>query len=126
MHGVLPGGTVMLWRTLICGLLFVIPFKGPVYSQEQGAPPASAVQATPPAAPANQTAPPAAAHRAQHGGSIPQPKLIHWVPPKYPEDAKNAHISGTVRLHGVIAKDGSVRIVQYVWGPKELKQAGVD
>ena len=38
-----------------------------------------------------------------------EPKLIHKVAPKYPEDAKKEGVQGIVVLEAVIAEDGSVR-----------------
>jgi protein TonB len=46
--------------------------------------------------------------------------------PVYPPIAKTAHISGTVMLHAVIAKDGSVEDLQYVSGPPLLMKAAMD
>jgi len=40
--------------------------------------------------------------------------------PVYPEDAKHAHISGTVVLHVIIAKDGSILSLEVISGPPEL------
>jgi len=71
--------------------------------------------------PASDSAPP----RTQ-GGVVTQAKLIHVVQPVYPEDARKANISGTVALHGVIAKDGSLQQIEVVSGPDELRQAAID
>jgi len=46
--------------------------------------------------------------------------------PVYPPIAKTAHISGTVVLHAVIAKDGSVEDLQYVSGPPLLMKSAMD
>ena len=35
--------------------------------------------------------------------------LINKVTPEYPPIAKTAHVSGTVVLHAIIAKDGSIQ-----------------
>jgi protein TonB len=40
------------------------------------------------------------------GGDVQEAKLIRKVVPAYPEIARRARVSGTVRLVGVIAKDG--------------------
>lgn len=47
-------------------------------------------------------------------------KLVNKVTPQYPSIAQSAHIQGTVVLHAVIAKDGTVQQVQYVSGPSLL------
>jgi TonB family protein len=52
-------------------------------------------------------------------------RLIHSEVPKYPKDAKKAGISGTVVLKGTIAKDGSVKNLQYVSGPEELADSAM-
>ena len=36
-------------------------------------------------------------------------KLVHQERPEYPQDAKAQGIQGTVILHAIIAKDGSVQ-----------------
>lgn len=46
--------------------------------------------------------------------------------PIYPENAKQARISGTVVLQAVINKDGSVQDLKVVSGPAELQQAALD
>lgn len=52
--------------------------------------------------------------------------VISKVQPKYPADAKKAHISGAVVLKAVIGKDGSVQRLQVVSGPKELQASALD
>jgi TonB family protein len=59
-------------------------------------------------------------------GNVAAAKLTHQVPPVYPPIAKTAHISGTVVLHCIIAKDGSVKQVEYVSGPPLLLKAAMD
>ena len=53
-------------------------------------------------------------------------KLIKRVMPVYPELAKRARISGTVRLMGIIAKDGTVEKLELVSGPPMLAQAALE
>jgi TonB family protein len=55
-----------------------------------------------------------------------QASLIYQVPPVYPPIAKTAHISGTILLHCMIGKDGTVQEVQYVSGPPVLMKAAMD
>jgi protein TonB len=40
--------------------------------------------------------------------------------------AKTAHVSGTVVLHAVIAKDGTIQELQYVSGPPLLMKSAMD
>jgi TonB family protein len=55
-----------------------------------------------------------------------QANLIHQVAPVYPQPAKNAHVSGTVLLHCIIGKDGTVQSVKYVSGPSLLMKSAMD
>jgi protein TonB len=52
-------------------------------------------------------------------------KLIRKVIPVYPRLAIAAHISGTVRLLGVVAKDGTVQQIRVVSGPALLIEAAL-
>lgn len=52
-------------------------------------------------------------------------KLIHQEAPKYPKDAKKAGVSGAVVLKGTIAKDGSVKDLEYVSGPDMLVDSAI-
>ena len=53
-------------------------------------------------------------------------KLINRVEPKYPEEAKRKRVSGTVRLFGLIRKDGTVSDLKVISGDPLLTQAAVD
>ena len=53
-------------------------------------------------------------------------KLIKKVQPVYPRLAIIARISGTVRLTGIIGKDGLIQQLQVIDGPPLLVQAAVD
>jgi len=53
-------------------------------------------------------------------------KLIRKVIPIYPRLAIIARISGTVRLTGIIGKDGLIQQLQVIDGPPMLVQAAVD
>ena len=77
----------------------------------------------------NQAPPPppkAAPSRIKVGGQVQQANLLHQVLPTYPAIAKTAHVSGTVRLHAVISKDGTIQELQYVSGPALLMRAAMD
>ncbi len=60
------------------------------------------------------------------GGDVQAAKLIRKVIPVYPELAKRARISGTVRLVGVIAKDGTVEQLQVLSGNPLLVPGAVE
>lgn len=70
--------------------------------------------------------PPKAPERIRVGGNVQQANLIHQVMPVYPEIAKTAHIQGTVILHAIISKDGSVQELQYISGPPLLMRSAMD
>jgi TonB family protein len=52
--------------------------------------------------------------------------ILNKVAPVYPQEARDAGISGTVVLHAIIGKDGSIQALQLVSGPKELAPAAYD
>lgn len=60
------------------------------------------------------------------GGDVQAAKLIKKVIPVYPVLARQARISGTVRLAGVIAKDGTIEQLQVVSGHPLLVKSAVD
>ncbi len=64
--------------------------------------------------------------RIRVGGQVQTAKLVNKVTPVYPALAKQARISGTVRLQAVIAKDGSVVELQVLSGHPLLQQAALD
>jgi periplasmic protein TonB len=59
------------------------------------------------------------------GGDVQAAKLIRKVVPAYPELARHARVSGTVRLVGVIASDGTIEQLQVVSGNPLLVGAAV-
>jgi len=52
-------------------------------------------------------------------------KLVRKVLPEYPQIARAARISGTVRLIGTIAKDGTIRNLEIVSGHPLLARAAI-
>lgn len=56
----------------------------------------------------------------QVGGKVMAKKEISAVPPRYPMEAKQNHVSGTVVLHAIIGPNGQVCSLQVVSGPPEL------
>src|SRR5579862_2268865 len=65
-------------------------------------------------------------HRIRVGGKLMAEKMITQVQPIYPEIARRAGVSGTVILHVVIAKDGTVQELSFVSGPPLLMKASMD
>ena len=53
-------------------------------------------------------------------------KLVHQVLPEYPKLASVAHVHGTVQLHAIIAKDGTVKNLTVISGQPLLIPAAVD
>ena len=53
--------------------------------------------------------PKATPSRIRVGGNVQAAKMLRQIMPVYPPIAKTAHISGTVILHAVIGKDGTVQ-----------------
>ena len=66
------------------------------------------------------------ASRIRVGGNVQSASLVRKVDPVYPPIAKTAHISGTVVLHAIIGKDGTVQDLQYMSGPPLLMKAALD
>jgi len=52
--------------------------------------------------------------------------LLKKVEPSYPQEAKDAHIQGTVILHAIIDKDGNITGLKWISGPKELLSSATE
>lgn len=74
----------------------------------------------------NVPPPPKATGRIRQGGNVQAAKLINRVQPTYPPLARQARIQGTVRLHAIIAKDGTVQQLEVLSGHPLLVQAALD
>ncbi|MGH9705661.1 MAG: energy transducer TonB [Candidatus Acidiferrales bacterium] len=70
--------------------------------------------------------PKAAPSRIHVGGNVQAASLLHQVMPIYPAIAKTAHVSGTVILHAIIGKDGSIQDLTYMSGPPLLMRNAMD
>jgi protein TonB len=70
--------------------------------------------------------PKATPQRIRQGGNVQQAKLINQVRPVYPPLARQARISGTVRLQAIIAKDGTIMQLEMLSGHPLLVQAALD
>jgi protein TonB len=64
--------------------------------------------------------------RIRQGGQVQAAKLLNKVQPLYPPLARQTRISGTVRLHAIIAKNGSVEQLEVISGHPLLVQAALD
>jgi len=63
--------------------------------------------------------------RIRIGGKVAAAELIERVQPEYPEEARKNGISGTVRLHVVALRDGTMKEVQLVSGHPLLAPAAI-
>src|SRR5262249_908914 len=68
--------------------------------------------------------PPPAAVRV--GGNVKQPKVVHIEQPKYPPEARKAHIEGVVVLEATVTAEGGVEKVKVISGPPLLVGAAVE
>jgi protein TonB len=64
--------------------------------------------------------------RVMVGGNVQAARLVNKVQPLYPPLARQTRISGTVKLHAIIGKDGSVQQLAMVSGHPLLVQAALD
>ncbi len=60
------------------------------------------------------------------GGNVQAARIINRVQPSYPPLARQTRISGTVRLHAIISKDGTIRELEVLNGHPLLQQAALD
>jgi TonB family protein len=121
----------MRWKMAAGTLAVAMLAATAALAQDQGAPPSPASGSAQPSPSTQQSssqssAVPNPAQRIYVGGNVTSAKLTHQVIPVYPQVAKTAHISGTVVLHAIIAKDGSVQQLEYVSGPPLLMKSAMD
>jgi protein TonB len=64
--------------------------------------------------------------RIKVGGNVTAARIISRIQPVYPPLARQTRISGTVRLHAIIAKDGTVQQLEVLSGHPLLVQAALD
>jgi len=64
--------------------------------------------------------------RIKIGGNVATANLITRVTPEYPPLARETRIQGTVRLHAIIGKDGSVLQLEVISGHPLLVQSALD
>jgi protein TonB len=70
--------------------------------------------------------PKASMKRVTVGGNVQAARLINKVQPLYPPLARQTRISGTVKLHAIIGKDGTVQRLEVQSGHPLLVQAAQD
>jgi protein TonB len=60
------------------------------------------------------------------GGNVQAARILNRVQPIYPPLARQTRISGTVRLHAIISKDGSIQQLEVISGHPLLQQHALD
>jgi TonB family protein len=71
-------------------------------------------------------APSTAAHNVWVSGGVAESLLVHQVKPRYPSQARQARIQGTVVVRAVIGRDGTVRNALALRGNPILMEAAED
>jgi protein TonB len=64
--------------------------------------------------------------RIKVGGNVTAARIVNRTAPVYPALARQTRISGTVRLHAIIAKDGTVQQLEVLSGHPLLVQSALD
>jgi protein TonB len=64
--------------------------------------------------------------RIKVGGNVTAARIVNRTTPVYPPLARQTRISGTVRLHAIIAKDGTVQQLEVLSGHPLLVQAALE
>jgi protein TonB len=64
--------------------------------------------------------------RIRQGGSVQAALLVNKVQPVYPPLARQTRISGTVRLHAIISKAGTIQSLEVMSGHPLLVRAAMD
>jgi len=60
------------------------------------------------------------------GGNVIAARIVNRVQPVYPPLARQTRISGTVRLHAIIGKDGTIQQLEVMSGHPLLQQNALD
>jgi TonB family protein len=115
----------MRWKIGIWTLIAVMALAAAGVAQEPGAPQGTPQESRqgPQGGPTPDTEKPT---RIRIGGDVMQPKEISTTPPIYPPLARQARIQGTVVLHAIIRKDGTVQEVSVISGHPLLARAAED
>jgi TonB family protein len=105
---------------VICAL-FLALLLSPWLSQSAQAPDSPKTE-QPPAPEASKPKVP----RIKIGGNVAKSQLKHKVQPRYPQEARDNRIEGTVRLHAVLSAAGKVMQVDVVSGDPVLAKAALE
>lgn len=88
-------------------------------------PPASSPKTPAPGSHSSNPSQTPPAPRVAVGGYVQAARLIKKVQPSYPEKARREHISGTVKIHAIINKDGQVSKINGIRGVCSLAESAV-
>jgi len=80
----------------------------------------------PPPPPPKEAPKPVTPQRIKVGGNVQSAKLVRQPRPNYPPLAKQARISGVVKLSAVISKDGTIKELQVISGHPLLVPAALE
>lgn len=80
----------------------------------------------PPPPPKKEEPKPVTPQRIKVGGNVQSAKLVRQPHPNYPALAKQARISGVVKLSAVISKDGTIKELQVISGHPLLVPAALE
>jgi protein TonB len=67
-----------------------------------------------------------AVHSIDVNWSVMHAMLLSRVQPRYPQDAKEKHITGVVTLEVLVSGEGNVDSTKPLNGPEELRQAAIE
>lgn len=81
---------------------------------------------TPPAVPETQENVPIANGPARIQAGVMAGQILTKVNPIYPPDARAAHVEGTVIMHAIIGKEGTIRNPSVVSGPEMLRDSAIE
>src|SRR5436190_96794 len=110
----------MLFQVAFLGILILIPL---IYTEALPKTMMATMLTAPPPPPPpqpHQTGP------LRVGGNVQAARIVNRVQPVYPPLARQTRISGTVRLHAIIGKDGAITSLEVMSGHPLLQQAALD
>jgi protein TonB len=105
---------------VVCTLLLAL-WLSPWLSQSAQAPDSPKSEQ-----PTTQEAPKPQVKRIRIGGNVANSQLKHRVQPRYPQEARDNRIQGTVRLHVVLSTAGKVQQLEIVSGDPILAKAALE
>jgi TonB family protein len=112
---------VSYFRIALVGLITILAAKSALSQDAQKETPSPQN----PAGDSSQSDAPTAS-RLRVPGNVAAAMLIHQVMPVYPAAAKEQHVEGTLLLHAIIGKDGTLQALKYVSGPPALMHSAMD